>query len=64
MKIVAHIIGCIQVSEDDYQRTIKSWKFDSSVSIDEILQVTKMDDISRVNLSTLQEPPITPSGKE
>ena len=55
MKIAAHIIGCHQVSEDDFQRHIVSYVFDSSQTIDEIIAATGEKDISALNLSTVKE---------
>lgn len=55
MKIAAHIIGCHQVSETDYQRHIVSYVFDSSQTIDEIVAATGEKDISALNLSTVKE---------
>jgi len=55
MQIAAHIIGCHQVSETDYQRHIVSYVFDSSQTIDEIIAATGKKDISALNLSTVKE---------
>lgn len=55
MKIAAHIIGCHQVSEDDFQRHIVSYVFDSSQTIDEIIAATGEKDLSALNLSTVKE---------
>ncbi len=55
MKIAVHVIGCVQVSEDSFQRRVTTWSFDSSQTIDEILKTTKMSDISLVNFSNIIE---------
>jgi len=54
-KIAAHIVGCVQVGPDDFQRKVVTYIFDSSQSIDEILSVTGQTDISSLNLSNALE---------
>jgi len=56
MKIAAHIIGCYQVSETDFQRHVVTYVFDSSQTIDEIIAATGEKDISCLNLSTVRKP--------
>ena len=55
MKVAAHIVGCHQVSPEDFQKDIRTFIFDSSQTIDEIIAVTGEKDISALNLSTVQE---------
>lgn len=55
MKIAVYIIGSEQISPDDWQRYVKSYIFDSSQSIDEIMKITGVKDISFLNLSIAKD---------
>ena len=55
MKIAVYIVGCHQVSPEDYQRHTKVYTFDSSVTIDTIIAETGENDVSVWNLSNVTE---------
>ena len=55
MKIAAHIKGYYQVGEFLYQDYIKTYIFDDTVTIAQILKTTKQKDICDCNLSMVVE---------
>ena len=55
MKIAAHIKGYYQVGEFLYQDYIKTYIFDDSATIAQILKTTKQKDICDCNLSMVVE---------
>ena len=57
MKIAAYIVGYHQVSPDEYQKHTKVYTFDSSCSMDHILEVTGSTDVSVLNISNVEESP-------
>ena len=62
MKVAATIIGCHQVSPEDFQTHRMTYVFPSSATIDEILRVTGETDISCCNLASVTE--AADAGKE
>ena len=62
MKVAATIIGCHQVSPEDFQTHRDTYVFPSTVTIDEILKTTGQTDISCCNLASVTEP--ADAGKE
>lgn len=57
MKVAATIRGSYQIGEMEYQAFAKTYIFDSSQSLDEILAATECKSISALNLSDVKEPP-------
>ena len=55
MKIAAHIKGYYQVGESQYQDYIKTYIFDDSATIAQILRVTGQRSICDCNLSDVEE---------
>jgi hypothetical protein len=55
MKIAVSIIGCRQVSPDDYQRQVTTGLFDSSATVDQILSQMGTKDISGLIFSIANE---------
>ena len=55
MKIAAHIKGYYQVGEFLYQDYIKTYIFDDSATIAQVLRVTGQKDICDCNLSMVVE---------
>ena len=55
MKIAAHIKGYYQVGEFQYQDYIKTYIFDDSATIAQILRVTGQRSICDCNLSNVEQ---------
>lgn len=55
MKIAAHIKGCYQVGVNLWQDYTKTYIFDDSATIAQILKTTKQKDICDCNLSNVEE---------
>lgn len=55
MKIAAYIKGCYQVGVDLWQDYAKTYIFDDTVTIAQILKTTKQKDICDCNLSMVVE---------
>jgi hypothetical protein len=56
MKVAASIKGSYQIGIDEYQSYVKTFIFDSSQTIDEILATTKEHTVCALNLSDVMEP--------
>jgi len=54
MKIAATIKGCIQTGPDTFQDTLTTYLFDTTATIQEILDICQVDNISACNLSTVK----------
>ena len=55
MKIAAHIKGCYQVGVNLWQDYTKTYIFDDSATIAQILRVTGQNNICDCNLSNVEE---------
>jgi hypothetical protein len=55
MKIAAHIKGCYQVGVNLWQDYTKTYIFDDSATIAQILKATEQRDICSCNLSNVEE---------
>ncbi len=55
MKIAAHIKGCYQVGVNLWQDYTKTYIFDDSATIAQILKATGQRDICDCNLSNVEE---------
>ena len=55
MKIAATIKGCRQTGEDTFQDTLTTYLFETTATIQEILDRCNTRDISSCNLSTVEE---------
>jgi hypothetical protein len=57
MRVAATIIGCYQVSPEDYSTSKETYIFDDTATIAEILARTGAKTISACNLSDVIDPP-------
>ena len=55
MKIAATIKGCYQTGENEYQDTLSTYLFDTTATIQEILDKCQTNDISTCNLAMVKE---------
>ena len=55
VKIIATVKGCVQVGMDQWENRSKSFIFDSTDTIDKMLEVTKVKTFDEMNLSEVTE---------
>jgi len=55
MKVLVDVIDVLQVEPDIWQHYVKTYVFDSLVTIDEIVASTGVKDISTLKISLVEE---------